>query len=213
MSAAAAPVLAQSDSGATRMLIGPTAETLPRGEGYIGVYGLMVPYVQVGITDALTIGGGSPIVPFLFTGGVSRGRLPFLFTAKARLVHRTGTSVSTGIVHFGVAGGGGSGLAYAMGTRRLEAGSVSLGGGCLYVSGRDGSPCQLVLTAGASGDVNARLSVLTENYLLPGKGALVSGGVRLKRTRFATDLGLLILVGDGLLPGVVVNFTYRLGGS
>ena len=49
------------DSHNTRLMFAPTARSLRRGEGYVGVY-YVLPFVQVGVTDRLSIGGGTPLV-------------------------------------------------------------------------------------------------------------------------------------------------------
>ena len=48
------------DPNATRLFFGPTGRSLARGQAYLGVYEFLMPFVQVGITDRLSIGGGTP---------------------------------------------------------------------------------------------------------------------------------------------------------
>ncbi len=99
-----------------------------------------------------------------------------------------------------------------MGTRRVEGGTVSVGGGCLYASYRDGRSCAPLVTLNAIGRVSGRVSVVTEVFAIPGDGAMAMAGVRLGGDTFATDLGLGILIGGGLLPMLAVNMSYRFGG-
>ena len=197
----------QADS---RLLFGPTAETLPRGQGYLGVFGLMLPFVQVGVTDNVMVGGGAP-VPLLLGPGLSGG-MPFMLSAKVRVWHAPRTSIAGGVIHLGQPSGDGTGLAYVVATHRHAAGATTFGGGCAYVTTGKGVPCRLVLSAGARGDINHRVSVLTDNYVLVGEGALVSGGVRIGGTNFATDLGLGVAISGGLLPVASINFSYHFGG-
>lgn len=198
----------QADS---RLLFGPTAETLRRGEGYIGVFGLMLPFVQIGVTDNVMVGGGAP-VPLLLGDGPSGG-MPFMLTAKLRFWHTPRTSIAGGVIHLGRSNGDGTGLAYVVSTQSHSAGATTFGGGCAYVATGRGVPCKLVLSAGARGDVSRRVSILTDNYVLVGEGALVSGGVRIGGSNFATDLGLGVAISGGLLPVAAVNFSYHFGGQ
>lgn len=56
--APAAPSQVQlPDPNPTRLFFGPTGRSVKKGEGYVGVYGLFLPFVQVGITDRISIGG------------------------------------------------------------------------------------------------------------------------------------------------------------
>ena len=46
----------------SRLMFAPTARSLRAGEGYVAVYEARLPFVQVGITDRISIGGGTPLV-------------------------------------------------------------------------------------------------------------------------------------------------------
>ena len=84
-----------ADSHNTRLLFAPTGRSLKKGEGYFGVYELVLPFVQVGVTDRLSIGGGTPLT---FGGG--GGERPFWFTPKLQLVGRERMQIATGVIHF-----------------------------------------------------------------------------------------------------------------
>ena len=51
----------QEDPNPTRLFFAPTGRSLKKGEAYFGVYEILLPFVQVGITDRISIGGGSPL--------------------------------------------------------------------------------------------------------------------------------------------------------
>ena len=51
-----------ADPNNTRLFFGPTGRALPRGQVYLGMYEFVMPFVQVGITDRFSIGGGTPLV-------------------------------------------------------------------------------------------------------------------------------------------------------
>jgi len=69
----------ESDPNTTRLFFGPTARSLKRGEAYFGVYEVFMPFVQVGVTDRLSIGGGTPLI----FGDVER---PLWVTPKLEIV-------------------------------------------------------------------------------------------------------------------------------
>ena len=121
-------------------------------------------------------------MPLFLSDGPSGG-MPFMLTAKVRFWHAPRTSIAGGVIHLGRPNGDGTGLAYVVATHRHAAGATTFGGGCAYVASGAGVPCKLVLSAGARGDISRRVSVLTDNYLLVGEGALVSGGVRIGGTQ------------------------------
>ena len=52
----------RADLNATRLFFGPTGRTMEKGQVYVGVYEFLMPFVQVGITDRFSIGGGTPLI-------------------------------------------------------------------------------------------------------------------------------------------------------
>ena len=70
-----------ADPNATRLFFGPTGRSLARGQTYLGVYEFLMPFVQVGITDRLSIGGGTPLV-----FGFDDSDRPFWLTPKLQLI-------------------------------------------------------------------------------------------------------------------------------
>lgn len=207
-----APARAQAEGGATRMFFAPTGRTLPRGEGYIGVYAMAVPFFQAGVTDSVTVGAGAPLLPYLM-GDDAGDYKPFVVTAKARVFHRPRTSVAAGAIHFSSGEGSHGGFGYVVGTRERANGSASVGAGCLYGMTDRGPSCRVVLSAGADYQLNKRVTLISENHFLVGHAAMLSGGVRLTRHRFSSDFGMMMLLGSALQPVLMVNLAYRLGGS
>lgn len=188
-----------ADPNATRLFFGPTGRSLKRGQIYLGVYEILLPFVQVGITDRFSIGGGTPLA---FGGGES-GR-PFWITPKLQVLNHKGTQVSVGAFH-GFAGEGGyGGIAYVVGTRGNEASSFTVGAGMAY-SGEGGGAGVLML--GGEGQVRRNMKFITENYFWRGT-AVVSGGVRFFGERLSADLALASPITEGFYVGPVVNFVY-----
>ena len=52
----------REDPNSTRLVFGPTARAMPRGQAYLGVYQGLAPFVQVGVTDRFSVGGGTPLM-------------------------------------------------------------------------------------------------------------------------------------------------------
>ena len=46
----------REDPNPTRLFFAPTGRSLKQGEAYFGVYEVLLPFVQVGITDRISIG-------------------------------------------------------------------------------------------------------------------------------------------------------------
>ena len=48
-----------ADPNTTRLLFGPTARALKRGDSYLAVSQVSLPFVQVGLTDRISVGAGT----------------------------------------------------------------------------------------------------------------------------------------------------------
>jgi hypothetical protein len=191
----------REDPNNTRLLFGPTGRTLRRGETYLGVYEFMMPFVQVGITDRISIGGGTPLV---FAPGASNR--PYWVTPKVSVFSRGGTHVSAGLFHALDFDNHGVGVAYGVMTRDLESGSFTIGAGMGYTStGERGG----VLMVSADGPVRRNMKVITENYVWRSAG-VTSLGIRFFGDNLSADLALgVVFTDDGVFGAPVVNFVYR----
>lgn len=189
-----------ADPNVTRLLFGPTGRSLKRGQVYLGVYEFLLPFVQVGVTDRISIGGGTPLV---FGGGES-GR-PFWITPKVQLLNRKNTQIAVGAFHGFSGEGGYGGIAYVVGTRGNAASSFTAGVGVGYSGdgGRAG-----VLMVGGEAQVRRNMKFITENYIWKGQHAVVSGGVRFFGERLSADLALVSPITEGFFLGPLVNFVY-----
>jgi hypothetical protein len=193
-----------ADPNPTRLFFAPTGRSLKKGEAYFGVYEILLPFVQYGITDRLSIGGGTPLV-------FGSNDVPFWVTPKVQLYQAASTEISLGVLHFFNVGDYNLGIAYGV----LTAGSVdsafTVGAGYAYErSGEDGddggSP---LLMVGGERRVSRRFKLVTENYVF-NDGGLVSGGVRFLGERLSVDLGLVSPIGVGeffALP--ILNFVWK----
>ncbi len=189
-----------ADPNATRLFFGPTGRSLKRGQAYLGVYEFLLPFVQVGLTDRISIGGGTP----LFFGAGESDR-PFWITPKMQLVNRGATQVAVGLFHGFSGEGGYGGIAYVVGTRGTESASFTAGLGVGY-SGSGGRAG--VLMIGGESQARRNMKFITENYLWQGGHAVVSGGVRFFGERLSADLALASPVTEGFFVGPLVNFVY-----
>ncbi len=188
-----------ADPNATRLLFGPTARSLKRGEGYVGVYEFAIPFVQVGLTDRISIGAGTPL---LFGG---RGKRPFWFTPKVQVYGGRQAKVAVGLLHLTAGAGENVGIAYGVATLGTADSAVSIGMGYAYATGEGASPVAMI---GAERRLHRRVKFVTENYVWRNAG-LVTGGLRFIGDRLSADLGLVVPLGAGeLLAFPVMNFVW-----
>lgn len=196
----------RTDPHATRLFFAPTGRSLAKDEGYFGVYELFFPFITYGITDRVTVTGGTPIFP----GAV--GEFAY-FGPKLLLVDAPKTQVSAG-VFAGVAGEGLGGVFYGVGTfgDRDNAFTTGIAWGFDTESGSDVYSEPLVLLGGEA-RAGSNTKFLTENYFLLGESsAVVSGGIRFFGERLSADAGVALLLGEETaccLP--LVNFVYTFG--
>lgn len=188
------------DSNPTRLFFGPTGRALKKGEAYFGIYEVFMPFVQVGVTDRLSIGGGTP----LFFGG---GDHPFWFTPKLQLFEKGRASVAVGALHFLNVGDGSFGIAYAAGTFGSRDDALTVGLGWAYEVYGEENTGETVLMLGGEKRVSRRLKIITENHFVGGDGIL-SAGFRFLGESLSADIGLgMPLSGSVIFP--VVNFVWK----
>ena len=193
-----------SDPNPTRLFFAPTGRSLKRGEAYFGVYEIVLPFVQYGITDRISIGGGTPLI-------LGRSNLPFWVTPKIQVYKAKSTEVSLGVLHFFNVGDYNLGIAYGVVTTGSVDSALSIGAGYAYErSGEEGddggSP---LLMVGAEHRVSRRIKLVTENYVFR-DGGLASGGLRFLGERLSVDLGLVSPIGVGeFVAAPIINFVWK----
>lgn len=201
-----APVLAQEATpevpGGTRLLFGPTARSLPKGQVYFGVYEFLMPFVQVGVTDRVSMGGGTPLF-----FGIDESHRPFWITPKVQVLRGGSTDVAVGVLHAVLPGEGGGGIGYIVATHATERGSFTTGAGVAYDV--DGGRAPVVMVGGEE-QVRPGLRLITENYVWEGGKGIVMGGVRFVGDRLSVDVALGVPLGIGEVYGFpVLNFVYK----
>jgi hypothetical protein len=191
-----------ADPNVTRLFFGPTGRSLKRGQVYLGVYELFLPFVQVGITDRISIGGGTPL---MFLSDESASDRPFWITPKVQVFNGAKTQISVGVFH-GFSGDGYGGIGYVVGTHGTVASSFTIGVGAGYSDGGDSAG---VVMLGGEAQVRRNMKLITENYVWKGGDGIISGGVRFFGERLSADLALVAPIGaDGFFLGPLVNFVY-----
>ena len=192
-----------ADPNHTRLFFGPTGRSLPRGQTYLGVYQFVLPFVQVGVTDRFSVGGGTPLM--FFFGDDDGFDRPFWITPKLQVFGGKKTQVSVGLFQ-GFGGGGSAGIAYGVATTGGPGGSLTGGAGVAYT---DGGERTGVVMIGGDRPVRRNMKFVTENYVWASGNGIVSAGVRFFGDRLSADLALAAPIGYGetfVFP--VVNFIY-----
>jgi hypothetical protein len=192
-----------ADPNHTRLFFGPTGRALPRGQVYFGVYEFLLPFVQVGVTDRISVGGGTPLVFFFDEDGFDR---PFWLTPKVQVFNGKAVQASVGVFQ-GFGGGESAGIAYGVVTGGSKMASVTGGVGVAYNSDGDRT---VVVMAGGDRQVGRRVKLVTENYVWQSGAGIVSAGVRFFGDRLSADVALGVPVGGdaGGFAFPVVNFVY-----
>jgi len=200
------------DPNATRLFFTATARPLAKGEGYVSSYFLFFPMVAYGVTDRITLAGGTPIVPGLL------GEL-WYFAPKVTLLNREKLSVAVGALGFWfpeAADGASVGIAYAASTFGSPDRALTVGAGWGYFSdeGTTEFSSRPVFMLGGERRTSASVKLISENWLAFDGGnmdGIVSGGVRFIGSRLSADLGMGTAIGGGGCCVPLVNFVYSFG--
>ncbi len=190
----------KDDPNPTRLFFGPTGRPLKRGDVYLGVYEIFIPFVQAGITDRFSIGAGTPLI---FGGGGDR---PFWLTPKFTVIARPKTQVAVGAMHMMNIDGDSLGVAYGAMTQGTRDTAFTVGVGYAYEEFEDsGAP---VVMIGGEHRVHRHVKLVTENYVFR-EGGIASAGVRFMTGRLSADLGLATPLGvDDVFVFPMVNFVW-----
>ena len=192
-----------ADPNNTRLFYGPTGRSLPRGQVYLGMYELVMPFVQVGVTDKFSIGGGTPLI---FGLDEDFGRRPYWVTPKLQVFNGGKTQVSVGLFQ-GFGGDDSAGVAYGVATRGGAEGSITAGAGVAYNSNGDRTA---VVMIGGDRPISRYTKFVTESYMWQSGHGLASAGVRFFGERISADLAMVMPIGaDDWFVLPMINFAYR----
>jgi hypothetical protein len=180
---------------ATRLIFAPTGRMLQQGEGYFSDYWVFFPGISVGLADMVSIGGGMSIFP-----GVSPTEQLFYFTPKVGVVKRENFNAAVGALFVAVpnfddgSDRASAGMLYGVSTWGNLDNSFTAGMGYGFANGDLASSPAVLL----GGEVRAapRMSLVTENYIIPGGTALLGGGVRFMGRGLSVDLALFAAAGE-----------------
>lgn len=192
-----------ADPNVSRLFFTSTGRSLAAGQGYVGTYLIVLPFVAVGVTDRFTLAAGAPVLTGEFE--------PFYLGPKIQLVRTRSAAFSVGTLVF-FFNDENVGLAYGVGTFGSPDHALTAGLGWGY-SGTDFASEPVAMVGGET-RVSRRVKLITENYILPeAVGVVFSGGLRFIGTRFATDVAVAgIATGDEAGCCVpLVNFSYTFG--
>lgn len=199
------------DPNLTRLLFTSTARPLPKGEGYVSSFMLFFPFVAYGVTDKLTIAGGTPIIPEAI------GRVLY-FAPKYTVLQRPKADYAIGMLGFVIPeslDGGSSGIVYGVGTWGTPDRAITAGAGWGYFTNWSDATLSNnpVLVIGGEQRIGRRVKLVTENWIpVNASSAIVTGGVRFIGERISADLGIGGFGQAGCcLP--LVNFVYNFGGQ
>lgn len=217
------------DPNRTRLLFSPTARPLGRGQGYVAVYELVIPFVAVGITDAVSVSGGTILLPEAF------GRVLYV-APKVTVVNQERLAVALGGIGLGVfvdGESGSAGIGYGLATYGGPERAVTFGAGVAFAEGEIASGA--VLTVGGEAQVSGSIKLISENYVIPYRSevyicpngghctadeetsyeVLLSAGVRFFGERLAADFALWTspgAIGEDIFPFIPwVGFAYNFG--
>ncbi len=188
-----------ADPHSNRLMFAPTARSLRKGEGYFGVY-YVLPFVQVGVTDRVSIGGGTP----LFFGD---GAHPVWFTPKVQVVSGRRVQAAAGLIHLTGIEGINAGIAYGVTTIGSDSDAMSIGLGYGYSGRRSGRP---ILMVGGEHRQSRRIKLITENWYWGGSApGFVSGGVRFLGERLSADVSLVVPLASETVAFPIVSFAWH----
>ncbi|MDQ3418332.1 MAG: hypothetical protein M3541_06045 [Acidobacteriota bacterium] len=189
----------RADVHRSRLFFAPTGRSLEKGQVSVGVFEFLAPFVQVGVTDNFSIGGGTPLV-----FGIEDFDRPFWITPKYRVLNTGKVQAAVGVLHvFDTSEGNSAGIAYGVGTFGSSDNALTVGGGVAYSGDSRGG----IAMIGGERRVHRNMKLITENYIWQDGGGILSGGIRFMGERLSADLALAIPIGEALaFP--VVNFVY-----
>ena len=192
----------RADPNPTRLFFGPTARSLKQGTGYVGVYEIVLPFVQIGLTDRISFGAGTPLI---FGDGSAH---PFWITPKFQVYSGQSAQASVGVMHFLNVGDGSLGIAYVVATRGTIDSAITGGVGYAYDRTYNSKNGAAVVMIGGEHRVTRGMKILTENYIFNG-GGIVTGGVRWMGERFSADLAMVVPTdGSTAIAFPLVNVLY-----
>lgn len=190
------------DPSDSRLFVGPTARVPRAGGGYVGVYEVVVPSFGVGIGGVAMISGGFSVVP-----GLDLDEQVFFLSPKVQLFDagRVQGAVGAVWVNPGDPDAAGGGVIFGGITAGNIAASFS-GGIAVPFSTATGVESDAMVLLGGEVRATRRFKLITESWVVPGRGSLLSLGFRIIGSRITVEVaGVTSSEGGPLVP--LVNFS------
>jgi hypothetical protein len=168
----------------TRYFFGPTGIPIKKGKGYYQNIMVTTNFVNYGITENISIGGG-----FEFSSTVLGSPIWFL-TPKIGFDISENVHVGGGFIMAGIAAEGSATLAYGVFTLGHSESNVSLGAGYGIISG-ELSEYPTIMISGTH-RVSKGIALLSENYLMP-NGIFGIHGIRILSKKNSFDIGAIVI--------------------
>jgi hypothetical protein len=211
----------RDDPNPSRLMFTSTGRAIPRGEGYVGSFVLViipVPFVAYGVTDRITVAASTPVFP----GAMGEA---LLLAPKVHLLSAERVELAAGTLLVLSRESPPLSLTYGVGTfgdldRALTVGfGIGVdpeGGAWDQAQGRYGRSTSPIGMIGGEVRLSPRTKFVTENWFLGGGlNAILGGGIRIVSESMSADLGLGAIVGEDFsgccLP--MVNFVVPFGGG
>ena len=188
----------------TRYFFGPSAIPIKKGKGYYQNVEVLLNFVNYGITNNISIGGGFEFI------SLTQGYPIIFFTPKVGFKISEKFHLGGGVLYGTMLGEQTRiGLPYVVSTFGSAENNITFGGG-VFISGSD-TYGPTIMMSGTS-RVSNNLAFLTENYLIfVDNSPMYFGihGIRIISRKNSFDIGLIIVQEAGIpLPfiGYVRNF-------
>jgi hypothetical protein len=189
----------------TRLFFAPSGRMLARGEGYVSDYEVFFPGVAYGVTNNISIGGGTS----LFPAGVSDQVYYFTPKIGGEVARNVNLAVG-GLILGGIPDESTAGIVYGVGTFGPPDASITAGLGYGFAGTTVArNPVGMV---GGELRVSRRIALVSENYVIPNTHAnpLYSYGVRLMGEKLTVDLAMFNVSGENTGIGFpFVDFVFR----
>jgi hypothetical protein len=172
----------------TRYFFAPSAYNLKKGEGYYQNTYLVLNSINYGLTDHFSIGASLELTSTFGTMGENWSPI-YLITPKFGFEVAKNVNVGAGLLIANMGFTGGLQLAYGLVTYGNPENNVTL---AVSTGWADGTYLKNApFTLNGMFRIGRHTSFVTENWIIPGTGALYSYGVRFFGSKIAVDLGFL----------------------
>ncbi|MFH1096154.1 MAG: hypothetical protein ABH886_08115 [Candidatus Desantisbacteria bacterium] len=191
----------------TRLFFAPTGRMLKKGDGYFQDIYLFFVNTVYGLTDNLTIGGGTSIFP-----GVDIDKQIFYLMPKVGLKATENLNLAAGALAIRIPfddKASAVGILYGVGTYGKPDASITAGLGYGFVDQEVASKPMIIL--GSEKRISRRITLVSENWIFPGvDNPLVSYGVRFFGEGLSVDMAFFNTIGENFLfPGIpYIDFVF-----